>query len=102
MKHFLLFVCTFIALTSCRHHEDETEKPNRSMAERTVMVYISAENNLSSTSDANLNDMLKASKKLGSSATQQGNNSGTMVRVNLEADSSLVEPPDENNSPIGP
>lgn len=60
MKHLLLFLCTALALTACRHSEEEESGP----AQRTVIVYVAAENNLSSFTRSDLNEMTRGSALL--------------------------------------
>ena len=63
MKHFLLFVCTALAITSCHSHHEED---GPSEAFRTVIVYISAENNLSGYAASDLYEMTQGSEALNS------------------------------------
>ena len=66
MKNVIQSLCllALLALTfvSCRKHDDEPEKLNR----RTVIVYMSAENNLTRNSDSDLNEMMDGSRSLSS------------------------------------
>lgn len=59
MKYLLTLICLLASFTSC--HEDNDKQTGKS---RTVLVYISAENQLSEYSDRNISQMVKGSKKL--------------------------------------
>ena len=61
MKHLLLFICAAMALVACHHHDDEEEQKE---ALRTVIVYVAAENNLSSYSRSDLYELTQGSKEL--------------------------------------
>ena len=60
MKHFLLFICIAVAVLSGCHKAEEEELSTL----RTVIVYMSAENNLSSDSDTNLKELKAGSNVL--------------------------------------
>ena len=61
MKHLLLFICSALALAACHHHDDE-EEPKEAL--RTVIVYVAAENNLSSYSRSDLYELTQGSSGL--------------------------------------
>lgn len=79
MKYLLTMACALAFLVSCSDDDD----PAPSKDARTVIVYMSAENNLSSLASDDINEMLKAS------ATLPDN-------VNLVA---FVDKTDKNNPP---
>ena len=62
MKNFFLFVCSIFMITSCSscHDEEEDTQPTR----RTVIVYMSAENDLSSFANQNINSMARGQKNV--------------------------------------
>lgn len=62
MKYLLTAFCA-ILMFSCSDDEPN-DPPVSDVADRTVIVYISAENSLSSFASSNLNDMVEASKQL--------------------------------------
>ena len=62
MKYFVYFFVTFIILlTSC---EKETDPP-KIQVKRTVMIFMSAENNLSSYAQNDINEMIQGRKSVG-------------------------------------
>lgn len=62
MKKFFIAICLLAGLTACHHDDDET--PEDKTAKRTVLVYMAAENNLSSYATDDLNEMKIGSKSL--------------------------------------
>lgn len=63
MKYLLTMVCSLAILVSC---DDEDDNSASSVASRTVIVYMSAENNLSSYVSQDINEMCEASETLPS------------------------------------
>ena len=65
MKHFLIIFAAVLALTACQ--SDETDEPSDYIlpARRTVIVYMSAENNLTSYAQNDINEMIKGRKSVG-------------------------------------
>ena len=62
MKYLLTTILAVLAFTACSH-----DNPSESNEQgRTVIVYMAAENNLSSIAQVNINDMIIGAKKLGS------------------------------------
>ena len=57
MKQFLLIVCCAVLLTACNNDDNNKETPT--VAERTVMVYMSGDNNLSSVVTDDVQEMLQ-------------------------------------------
>ncbi len=68
MKKVLLSLCVLIAFASCHDGEDPNYYNPKESIERTVLVYISGENNLSSFINAELEEMRKGSIGIGSNA----------------------------------
>lgn len=62
MKYLLTTILAVLAFTACSH--DNSSESNGQG--RTVIVYMAAENNLSSIAQVNINDMIIGAKKLGS------------------------------------
>ena len=62
MKNLLIAICLLAGLTSCHHDDDDEPVDNRDR--RTVLVYIAAENNLSTYANSDLDEMKEGSKKL--------------------------------------
>ena len=64
MRYFLTFICAATLLMSCHKHESETPEPTK--AERTVIVYMSGDNNLSSYSfpQYDINEMIEGMKNV--------------------------------------
>lgn len=64
MKHFLILISILLAFVSCSKSDDDPTPAGP--AKRTVIVYISAENNLSSFADMDTTEMINGSKLLSS------------------------------------
>lgn len=62
MKYLLTMICAVVLLGSCS--DDDPPASGPSLPERTVIVYMSAENNLSSYAADDINEMLTASETL--------------------------------------
>jgi len=62
MKHLLLFVCTILLLAGCR--DDNSDKKTVIEGQRTVIVYMSAENNLADNARRDIEEMLFGCKEL--------------------------------------
>lgn len=62
MKKILYIICGIFLLSACHHDDDPSE--DEMEAERTVLVYVAAENNLSSFADDDLEEMMEGSKQL--------------------------------------
>lgn len=62
MKYLLTMICTVVLLVSC--DDDGSTQHPINVADRTVIVYMSAENNLSSYASDDINEMVAASKLL--------------------------------------
>lgn len=62
MKYLLTTILAVLAFTACSH-DNSSESTGQG---RTVIVYMAAENNLSSIAQVNINDMIIGAKKLGS------------------------------------
>lgn len=67
MKYLLTMICLLAMVTSCSSdHEDDGDGPQvLPVSSRTVLVYMSAENNLSINADDNLGQMAKGAASLG-------------------------------------
>ena len=63
MKQFLILISAIFVFASCNKSED---KPVSTQAKRTVIVYMSAENNLSNFADMDTTEMIVGSKSIGS------------------------------------
>ena len=63
MKQFLILISAILVFASCNKSED---KPVSTQVKRTVIVYMSAENNLSSFADMDTTEMIAGSKNIGS------------------------------------
>ena len=61
MKKFLIAISLLFTLCSC-HHNDDPEPDT--LASRTVLVYMAAENNLASFAEEDLEEMKAGSKSL--------------------------------------
>lgn len=61
MKKILIAICALVVLASC--HKDDPEE--EVMADRTVLVYMSGENSLSSFANNDLNELKTGSKSIG-------------------------------------
>ena len=59
-KYLLILVCSCLFVACHRHHDDPVDDP----AERTVLVYMAAENNLTSWATSDLNEMKTGSRSL--------------------------------------
>ncbi len=69
MKHLLTLFIGVLPFVSCsKDSENDATILNPYSASRTVIVYISAENNLSSIAQNNISDMAKGLKEVGSAA----------------------------------
>lgn len=64
MKQLLILVSAMLVFASCGKSEDDPVKPT-GPAKRTVIVYMSAENNLSSIADMDTTEMIAGSKNIG-------------------------------------
>lgn len=60
MKYLMTIVCGLLLFASCKKHDDSTP----TIAKRTVIVYVSAENNLSDYATSDLNEMIKGAQQL--------------------------------------
>lgn len=60
MKYFWAIICIFTILSACKDKNDNTVEE----AKRTVIIYMSAENNLSSYADSDINEIQKGAKHL--------------------------------------
>ena len=67
MKHLLIFFSTLFILTACSKDDDANVTPP-TPAERTILVYISGENDLSSYADADISEMAVGFRALSKSA----------------------------------
>lgn len=65
MKYLLTAILAILGLASCSNDNGNEPAPFPSQQGRTVMVYMSAENNLSSFAQVNINDMVKGAASLG-------------------------------------
>jgi len=65
MKHFFIIFAAILALTACQ--SDGTDEPSDYVlpARRTVIVYMSAENNLNSFAQYDINELIKGRKNVG-------------------------------------
>lgn len=64
MKHLLILISAMLVFASCGKSEDDPVKPT-GPAKRTVIVYMSAENDLSSFADMDTTEMIAGSKNIG-------------------------------------
>lgn len=65
MKYLLTMLCVVLSLCSCGDDENTSQLPSEpAEAERTVIVYMAAENNLSSYTTEDINEMVEASESL--------------------------------------
>ena len=64
MKKLLLTLCCLAGLTACHHHDDEAPEA-KTQAERTVIVYMAGENNLTDAVWDDLNEMKEGSRLIG-------------------------------------
>lgn len=66
MKYLLTMICALALLVSCSDDDEKeyTEPVIHPKAERTVIVYMSAENNLSSNATDDINEMVEGSKTM--------------------------------------
>ena len=60
MKHYLISIILLTALCACHQNDD----PEDRISQRTVIVYMAAENNLSSYAYDDLEEMKEGSRKL--------------------------------------
>lgn len=67
MKKLHIFILCLLALTACHKDEDKPKVPE--MADRTVIVYMSGENNLSDFSQEDINEMINGYKEVTNSNT---------------------------------
>ena len=65
MKHFLIIFAAVLALTACQSDETDESSDYILPARRTVIVYMSAENNLTSYAQNDINEMIKGRKSVG-------------------------------------
>ena len=63
MKHLLILISAALLFVSCGHDDNDTPTP-QTIANRTVIVYMSAENNLSLFSARDTVEMLLGTKTL--------------------------------------
>lgn len=63
MKNLMYIACLLLIFFSCSKDEEENQEEN-TIAERTVIVYMAAENNLSSYANSDISEMLKVSGSL--------------------------------------
>ena len=64
MKKLLLTLCCLAGLTACHHHDDEAPEA-KTQAERTVIVYMAGENNLTDAVWDDLKEMKEGSRLIG-------------------------------------
>lgn len=62
MKKYIFAICLLAGFASCHHDDDDTPEDNR--AKRTILVYMAAENNLSSFCTKDLDEMMAGSLAL--------------------------------------
>ena len=67
MKLFLISITMLLLLTAC--HKDSNETPEPATAQRTVMAYIAADNNLSTYAISDIWEMEEGASQLGSGST---------------------------------
>ena len=67
MKILAMIIWAALALTACRHDDDDTQ-PAPPQAERTVIVYMSGENSLTENINSDLNEMKEGSRLIGDNA----------------------------------
>ena len=63
MKKLMILLATALLFGACGSNDDNDEIPKE--ADRTVLIYIAADNNLSPLADLDLEELKEGSKKLG-------------------------------------
>lgn len=61
MKYFCFIICFITLFASCKDKDEKDNLIDKIIDKRTIIAYISAENNLSSYSSGDINEMLKGS-----------------------------------------
>ena len=64
MKKYLIALSLLKAFCSCHHDDDDNKESEDTIAKRTVLVYMAAENNLNRFSESDLTEMKTGSKSL--------------------------------------